>query len=147
MSLIQYNESCETCSHIWQFSISIKGPMIVDVFLQHYIQWCTCSPDNVNVFLWNRERFFSRHVQFYSGLHVMTVNKIAWNGPEIIHHDESRSGVEEDASDSFRRFPCSSPRSGRSRIKVDVLRTWSPPESFTFPSAIGNMKFPPSHWR
>ena len=26
----------------------------------------------------------------------MTVNKIARNGPEIIHHDESRSGVEED---------------------------------------------------
>ena len=26
-----------------------------------------------------------------------------------------------------------------SQIKVDVLRTWSPPDNFTFPSAIGNM--------
>ena len=27
-----------------------------------------------------------------------------------------------------------------SRIKVDGLRTWSPPDSFTFPSAIGKIK-------
>ena len=46
------------------------------------------------------------------------------------YHDESWRGVEEDPSDSPRRFPCSFPRSGRSRIEVDVLRTWSPPESF-----------------
>ena len=69
------------------------------------------------------------------------------------YHDESRSGVEEDPSDSPWRLLCSSPRSGRSRIKVDVLRTWSPPESFTFPSATGRMIFHhiaaltlPSHW-
>ena len=37
----------------------------------------------------------------------------------------------------FWRFPCSSPRSGLSRIKMDVLRTCSPPENFTVPSALG----------
>ena len=49
--------------------------------------------------------------------------------------DESWNGVEEDPSDSLERFPCSSPRSGLSRIKVDVLRTRSLPESLTVPSA------------
>ena len=52
------------------------------------------------------------------------------------YHGESRSGVEEDPSDSPGRFPFYSPRSGRSPIKVDVLRTWSPPESLTVRSAI-----------
>ena len=59
------------------------------------------------------------------------------------YNDKSWSWVEEDPSDSPWRFPCPSPRSGRSRIKVDVLRTWSPPESFTVPSAIGNLIFSP----
>ena len=59
------------------------------------------------------------------------------------YHDESRSGAAEDPSDSPWRLSCSSPRSGLSRIKVDVLRTWSPPESFTVPPAIGNMNFSP----
>ena len=60
----------------------------------------------------------------------MTVNKM--NLPDMdqksflpspSYHDESRSGVEEDPSDSLGRFPCSSPQSGRSRIEVDVLGT------------------------
>ena len=59
------------------------------------------------------------------------------------YHDESRSEVEEDPSDSPRRLSCSSPRSGLSRIKVDVLRSWSPPESLTVPSAIGTLNFSP----
>ena len=37
----------------------------------------------------------------------------------------------------------SSPPSGRSLIKVCVLRTWSPSGSFTVPSATGNMNFSP----
>ena len=38
---------------------------------------------------------------------------------------------------------CSSPLSGLSQIKVDVLRSWSHPESFIVPSALGNMNCPP----
>ena len=41
----------------------------------------------------------------------------------------------------LRRVSCSSPRSGWSRIQVDVLRTWCPPEILTVPSAIGERKF------
>ena len=43
---------------------------------------------------------------------------------------------------SVRRLLCSSPRSGRSRTEVDVLRTWSPPDRFTVPSATWSLKFP-----
>ena len=64
--LIQFCESCETCPRIWQFSISINVRIVVDKFLQHYIEWYTCSPGHVDEFQWNRKWFFSRHVQFGS---------------------------------------------------------------------------------
>ena len=188
------------------------------MFLEQYIQGCIRSPGNVDIFQWNWTWFFPRHVQFDSGFNVMTVNNIAWNGPEIIpnftiiprwvskwgwrrsvwfsykitlfsssvwavpdevscsqillssrkldcsicdweykdqksplvspsYHDESCRGVHEDPSDSPRRFSCSSPLSGLSRIKVDVLGSCSPPESLTVPSATGNMNFFTFHWR
>ena len=47
---------------------------------------------------------------------------------------------EESPSISTRRFPCSSPRSGRSRIKVDGFRRRSPPRVLTVPSATGKKK-------
>ena len=87
-----------------------------------------------------------RHVPFDTGFNVMTAKKL----PEMdqksflaspSYNDGSWSRVEED--DSLWRLPCSSPRSGRSQMKVAVLRTWSPPESFTVPSAIGNLNFSP----
>ena len=71
--------------HIYDtFLNSINVPIVIDVLLQHYIQGCICSPGNIDKFQWNREWFFSRHVQFDSGFQVMTVNKVSWNGPEII---------------------------------------------------------------
>ena len=63
------------------------------------------------------------------------------------YHDESCCGVEEDPSDSPRRFPCSSPRSGLSWIRVDVLRSRSSPEILTVPSATGNPIFSNFRWR
>ena len=50
---------------------------------------------------------------------------------------------EESPPDSPRRISCSSPRSGRSRIKVDGLRRLSPPGVLTVPPAIGKI----IHWR
>ena len=44
-----------------------------------------------------------------------------------------------DPSDSSQRSSRSSPRSRLSRIKVDVLRTWSPPDSFYF--SIGDREY------
>ena len=81
---VQYSESCETCPRIWQFSISINVPIVIDAAFLHNIQVRISGPGNVDILQWNRKWFFSRHVQFNSGFHVMTVHKIAWDGPEVI---------------------------------------------------------------
>ena len=36
-----------------------------------------------SIFQWNKERFFSRHVHFNSGFHIMTVNEVSWDRPKI----------------------------------------------------------------
>ena len=67
----------------------------------------------------------------------MTVNEVPWNWPEIICcFTNTQQWVLWWSS----RF---SPLVGLSRIKLDVLRTWSPSDSFTCPSAIGNIYFSP----
>ena len=38
-----------------QFSISINVPTVVDIFLQHCIQGCICSPGYVDIFQWNKK--------------------------------------------------------------------------------------------
>ena len=78
-----FYESCNTCPCIWQFSISIYVPTVFNVFLQQYIQRCVCISGNVDIFQWNKKWFFSRHVQFDSRFHVVTVNKVAWDRPKI----------------------------------------------------------------
>ena len=47
-----------------------------------------------------------------------------------------------DPSDSRRKSLWPSPRIGWSRIKVDVLSSWSPPTNFIRPSATGKMNSP-----
>ena len=47
-----------------------------------------------------------------------------------------------DPSDSPRKSLWPSPRIGWSRIKVDVLSSWSPPTKFIRPPATGNINFP-----
>ena len=54
---------------------------------------------------------------------------------------ESWGGGGGDPSDSPRKSLWPSPRIGRSRIKVDVLSSWSPPTNFIRPSASGEMNF------
>ena len=68
--------------------------------------------------------------------------------------ESSWSGVGESNSSDFPwRISCSSPRSGRSRSKVDVLRRCSFPKILTVPSATGNWSLHffaaltlPLHW-
>ena len=62
--LIQNNESREICPCIRQISFSINVQVSFNMFLRHHIQSRAGSSGNVNVLQWNRERFFSRHVQF-----------------------------------------------------------------------------------
>ena len=47
---------------------------------------------------------------------------------------------EESSSDFPRKTSCSSPRSRRTLIEVDVFRRRSPPGVLTVPSATGNVK-------
>ena len=78
----------------------------------------------------------------------MATNEISSNRPENIlasassrAESSSREVGECNSSNSPRRFFCSSPRSGRSRFKVVVLRRCAHPKILTVPSATGNMKF------
>ena len=78
-------------------------------------------------------------------------NKVPWNGPEFIScFTITRRWV---LKWGWRRPVWSSARCGLSRIKADVLRTWSHPESLTFPPATGKLFFHhswaltlPLHW-
>ena len=47
------------------------------VFLQH-IQICVSGPWYINVFQWNRECFFFRHMELNSRLIVMTINEVTF---------------------------------------------------------------------
>ena len=49
---------------------------------------------------------------------------------------------ESNSSDVLWRISCSSPRSGSSRVKADVLRRCSHPQICTVPSPNGKMKLP-----
>ena len=104
---------------------------------QQYIQWRICCSGNVDVLHRNRKCFFSWHVQFDLEYNVMTINASSSHRVE-----SSWIGVGKCNSSDFPWISCSSPRSGRSRVKVDVLRRCSHPKILTVPSATGNMKFP-----
>ena len=81
--LIRYCELRESCPWIWQISIHIDVPRIVNTaFLQH-IQGRMGSPDHVNVFQGNWECVFFRHGELNSRFDVMTISEIPFDRPEI----------------------------------------------------------------
>ena len=54
-------------------------------FLHHNIKWYMNVSGNVDVLhSGHRKWFFSRHVQFHSGFHVIATNEISCNRPEVI---------------------------------------------------------------
>ena len=101
-------------------------------FFQQYIQWCSRSPGHVDILQWDRKWFFSLGTySLTSSFHVMTVNKIAWNGPEGLK--KTRLILLQDFLVLLVGLS--------SRIKVDVLSSWSPRTNFIRPSATGNMNY------
>ena len=119
--------------------------VIINVFLQQYIQWCICRSGNVDVRKRNKKWFFSRHVQFDSEFHVMALNEISCKRPEVIFSFRIIQRwlfLKWDSSDFPWRISCSSPCCWRFRVTVDVLRRCSLPKIWTVPSATGHMKFP-----
>ena len=102
-------------------------------FLRPHIQWRMCCSGNVDVLQWNRKWFISRRVKFDSWFHMMAINEISCNRPEIKFWFRIIAWF---SSKNFSFSSCS----GRSRIKVDVLRRRSPPEILTVTSATGKTK-------
>ena len=119
-----------------QISWTIDIPIIIDALLLLDIQISMSCSGDVNVFQWNRKKFFSRRVKFDCGFNVMAmaVYGVCWHGPKIIHRF---TGIRKE---SWGGWP--SPRIGRSRIKVGVLSSWSLPESVIRPSANGKINSP-----
>ena len=130
-------KSSETWPRIRQISWPIDIPIIIDASLLHDIQVRTCSSGDVNVLQWNKE-FLSASkawiwVQRDGGIWRFVASPASEN--------ESWGGGR-DPSDSPRKSLWLSPRIGWSRVKVDVLSSWSPPTNLIRPPATGNMIFP-----
>ena len=74
---------CETCPRIWQFSISVDIPIVINSFFLWNVQVGMSWPDDINVFQWIGEWFFFWHVLLNSRFDMMTVNQVSWNRPEV----------------------------------------------------------------
>ena len=53
----------ETFPRIWQASVRIDIPIVIDTFLLHDVQISVSRPGHINVFQWDRECFILRHVE------------------------------------------------------------------------------------
>ena len=64
-------------------SLSIHVPIIFNIFLEHYVHcrfWCSGNFDVLR----RKGNVSSRHVQFDSGFHAMTLNEVSCDRPEVI---------------------------------------------------------------
>ena len=61
----------------------IDIPVIINLLLLQYIQITVCRPSNVNVFQWNRECFFLRHIDLNSRFIVMTIDEVTLDRPKV----------------------------------------------------------------
>ena len=143
----QYNKLCKTCPRIWQVSRPIDIPIILDAFLLLKIQIRICSSGYVNVLRWNREWFFSRRVKFDSGFNVIALYEVSWHGPKIIYRftDIRKWIMKWWTWKPFwfsKKVKITFSSNWSLRIKMDVLRSWSPPRVLIRPSAIGKISLP-----
>ena len=106
-----------------------------------------CSPGHVSKFQWNWKCVFFRHVKMNSRFDVMTINVIPFDRPKIV----TRFSI-------IRDFVCCSRRvRTSSKVSTELFASYrlGPAlkwifgfhdlfsNSFTVPSAIGNVKFSP----
>ena len=131
--LLQQNKSCESCPCIWQFFFSIHVPVLFNVFLQQ-------TSSDVNVVLVTSMYFIGIGNDSSFGTHSFALGSTWWRwmnshvkvqksllASSSSRVDSSWSVGECNSSDFPWRISCFSPRSGRSRVKVDVLRRCSLP--------------------
>ena len=109
-------------------SLPIDIPIIIDAAFLHFIQGRMSSAlESLTLAsTWWRRWSLPKWTRNHFGLH---------QHPEM--SQSCKCGG--DPSDSPRTSWWSAHRTGWSRIKVNVLRSWSPPEIFTFPSATWKM--------
>ena len=103
-----------------------------------------CSSEDVNVFQWNREWFFSRRVKLDSWFNVMEVNEVSWPGPKVIN---CFTGIRKRVMKWWKR-----PFWFSKKINVTFYSNWSIPyqggcsqvlsRGLIRPSAIGKIYFP-----
>ena len=101
-------------------------------------KWRMSGSGKVDVLHRNSKWFFPRQVQFVSGFHVMAINEISRDRPEAIFIFLiiqrcvflKWSVGECNSFDFLWRISCSSPRSGQSQVRVDVIRRCSLPQIF-----------------
>ena len=73
----------KTCPRIWQISTSVDIPVVINSFFLCHIQIGVSWRDDINVFQWNREWFFFRHIEMNSRFNMMTINKVSLNRPKV----------------------------------------------------------------
>ena len=64
-------------------SARIDIPIIVKTFFLHDVQISMSGPGYVNVFQWNKECLFLRHIQLNSRFIVVTTDEVTLDRPEI----------------------------------------------------------------
>ena len=83
MFFFQSSEFGESISKIWQASVQIDIPIVIDTFLLHDVQISVSRPCYINVFLWNRVCFFLWHIELNSRFIVMTMDEVTLDRPEV----------------------------------------------------------------
>ena len=112
-----------------------SGKCLLDVkkFFLHEVQISMSRPCTINVFQWNRERFYLRHVELSSRFIVMTIDEVTLDRPEV------GTGFSVICSLPIRLDFSTDLHSSRSVPRVGSRNSWSLPDNFSVPSAIGNM--------
>ena len=82
-SFFQWSKLRETFPRIWQASVQIDIPIVIDTFPLHDVQISVSSPCYISVLQWNRECFFFRHIELNSRFIVMTIDEVTLDRPEV----------------------------------------------------------------
>ena len=61
----------------------IDIPIIVNTFFLHDVKISMSRPRYINIFQWNKECFFLRHVELNSSFIVMAIDEVTLNRPEV----------------------------------------------------------------
>ena len=80
--LFQWSEFRVTCPRIWQTSVFIDVPIIINSFFLCNVQICMSWPCDINIFQWNGECFFFRQIELKSRFVVMMADEITLSRPE-----------------------------------------------------------------